>query len=140
MRLWLSTEYIPSVAVLILKKTPINPQQVGFHLSILTGFVDSAPYFCMATEMVECLAKEAITQRDDTGKNHLETEADARAADDTGALEAQSDAIWQQLPAEQHSSSVANVYIYLDAFMYVVQKGPKGRCQLQIDKVFCPNG
>ena len=33
-------------------KKPTDGQLVGFHLSLLMGYVDSAPYFCMSTETI----------------------------------------------------------------------------------------
>ena len=59
-------EDVPSFAFLIPKKTPSDTQLVGFHLSLPMGYVDSAPYFCMATETVANLANEAISQREQT--------------------------------------------------------------------------
>ena len=43
MRLWVRMEDAPSVAFLIPKKNPGNPQLVGFHLSLPMGHVDSVP-------------------------------------------------------------------------------------------------
>ena len=42
-------EDVPLVAFLILKKTPSNTQLVVFHLSLPMGYIDSDPYFFMAT-------------------------------------------------------------------------------------------
>ena len=52
MRLWVRMEDALSVAFLIPKKTSSYTHQVGFHLSLPMGYIDSAPYFCMATETV----------------------------------------------------------------------------------------
>ena len=60
MRLWVRMEDIMFVAFCIPKKTPSNPQLVGFHLSLPIGYVDSAPYFCMSTDAVADLANKAI--------------------------------------------------------------------------------
>ena len=72
MRLWVRMEDVPSVAFLILKKTPRNTQLVGFHLFLLMGYIDSAPYFFMATETVADLANEAIPQKEQAGEHPLE--------------------------------------------------------------------
>ena len=61
MRLWMSMEEVPSIIFLILKKTPSKTQLVGFHLFLPMGYINSAPYFCMATETVADLANEAIS-------------------------------------------------------------------------------
>ena len=63
MRLWVRMEDVPSSAFLIPKKTPSNTQLVGFHISVPMGYIDSAPYFCMAMDTVADLANEAISQR-----------------------------------------------------------------------------
>ena len=64
MRLWVRVEDAPSVAFLIPKKNHSDQQLVGFNLYLPTGYVDSAPYFCMATETVADLANEEIAQID----------------------------------------------------------------------------
>ena len=61
MRLWVRMEEIPSVAFLIPKKTPSDTQLVGFHHSVPMGYIDSAPYYCMAMETVSNLANKAIS-------------------------------------------------------------------------------
>ena len=62
MILWVIMEDILSFAILISKKTPSYPQLVGFHLSITMGYVYSAPYFFMETDMVADLANKAIAE------------------------------------------------------------------------------
>ena len=47
MRLWVRMEDVLSVAFLIHKKNPRNPQLVGFHLFLLMGYVARAPQFCI---------------------------------------------------------------------------------------------
>ena len=42
MRLWVQMEYVLSVAFLIPKKIPTDPQLVGFYLSLPMGYIDSA--------------------------------------------------------------------------------------------------
>ena len=129
-------EDVPSITFLIPKKTPSDTHLVGFHLYLHMGYLDSDPYFFMARETVANLENEAIAQRD---------EAETRAADDSGAPEAQADVRWEHLPAEQRSSATANVNVYLDDFIYFVQGGPRERQQMlhhlfhQIDRVFHPN-
>ena len=98
MSFWVRMEDVPSVTCLIPKKTPSNTQLVVFHLSFPMGYIDGAPYFVMATETVADLAYEAISQRDQEGEHPLDLAAEARAADDSGAPEDQSDASWEHLP------------------------------------------
>ena len=127
MSLWVRMEDVPSVDFLIPKNTPSNTQLMRFHLFLPIGYIDSAPYFGMATETVADLANEAISQKEQAGEHPLEMEDESRAADDAGALEAQADAIWGHLPAEQRSAAKANVNVYLDEFISVVQVGPRER-------------
>ena len=63
------------------------------------------------------LANKAISKRDQARKHPLEMASKARAADDSGALEAQGDASWEHLPAEQRSTARANFDVYLDDFI-----------------------
>ena len=72
MSFWVRMEEFPSVAFLILKKTPSNTQLVVFHIFLLMGYIDSAPYFFMAMETVADLANEAISQKDQAGEHSLE--------------------------------------------------------------------
>ena len=108
------------------------------------GYFDSTLYFCMATKTLADLSNKAISQRGVAIKHPLEWTEEARAADDAGALEAQADVRWEQLLSEQRSAITANVDIYLDDFISVVQGGPKKRSQMiwhlfsQIDKVLRP--
>ena len=53
---------------------------MGFHISLPMGYVYNTPYFCMATETVDNLANEAISQREKAHEHPLEMAADARAA------------------------------------------------------------
>ena len=62
MRLWVRMEDVLSVTFLTRKKNTNDQQLVGFHLSLPMGYVNSAPYLCMATETVAGLANEAIAQ------------------------------------------------------------------------------
>ena len=127
MRLWVRMEDVPSTAFFIPNKTPSNTQLVGFHISVPMGYIDSAPYFFMATETVADLAKNSIYQRGQAGKHPLELAAESRVADNAGALEAQADTIWGHLLAEQSSGEKSNVNVYLDDFISVVQGGPMER-------------
>ena len=63
MRLWVRTEDVPSVTFLIPKKNTSDTQLVGFHLLLPMGYIDSAPYFLMATETVTNLENETTALR-----------------------------------------------------------------------------
>ena len=88
MRLWARMEDVQSVAFLIPKKTPRDTHLVGFHLSIPMGYIDNAPYYCMAMETLTNIANEAIFQREHAGEHTLHLESKYRAANDAGAPEA----------------------------------------------------
>ena len=144
-RLWVRMEDVPYAAFLIPKKTPRNTHLVGFHISVPMGYINSAPYFCMAMETVADLAKEAISKRDQVGEHALDLAAKSRAAEDASAHEAQADASWEDFPAEQRSDAQANVNVYLVDCISVIQGGPIERHQMlchlfnQIDRLFRPN-
>ena len=61
-------EDVPSVDFLIHKKNTRDTQLVGYHLLIPMGYIDNAPYFCMAKETIAELTNEAIAQRKQVGK------------------------------------------------------------------------
>ena len=94
-------EDVLSVAFLIPKKKPSDTQLVGFHLSHPMRYVDSAPYFFMATETVDDLANKVISQREQADKHPLDLVGKARPANDNAsAPAAQADASWEHLPVE----------------------------------------
>ena len=136
MRLWVEMEDVLSVAFLVPKKTPSNPHIIVFHLSLPIGYVESTPYLCMSTNTVAGFANKAISRRDNSGKHNLEESVDARAADVADAPEAQSDASWEKLLAKQRSFTTANVDIYLDVFISVIQGG--GQVEAPDDTVPIP--
>ena len=91
------------------------------------------------------LANKAISQGEQACEHPLEMAAEVRASDDSVAPEDQYDDSWEHLPAEQHSSAMANVDVYLDDFISVVHRYPRERRQMlchlshQIERVFRPN-
>ena len=144
MRFWVRMEDVQSVAFLILKKNTSNIQLVVFHILLPIGYIDSAPYFCMATDTVTDLANKTIALRERADEHPLELEYEARAVDDANASPTKADTSWASLPVEQRSAATENVNIYLDNFISVVQGGTRERCQMlrhlfyQIDQVFFP--
>ena len=71
--------------------------------------------------------------------------AETRAADDSGAPEAQADTRWEHLSADHQSAAMENFDVYLDDFISVVHGVPRERRQMichllhQIDLFFLPN-
>ena len=100
MRFWVRIEDVPSISLLLPKKNTSDTQLVGFHLSLPMGYIDSAPYFCMATDRFTDLANETISLRDQTDEHPLDLATEARAADDSSALTDKAEASWAILPAE----------------------------------------
>ena len=64
-------EDVLSVTFLVPKKTPCDRHLVVFHLFLPMGYIDGAPYFCMAMETVADLTNEAISKREQSGKHPL---------------------------------------------------------------------
>ena len=99
----------------------------------------------MATETVTNPANETISLREQADEHPLDLAAESRAADETDAPSAKADASWASLPVEQHSAATANVNVYLDNFISVVQGGSRESCQMlwhilhQIYRVFRRN-
>ena len=99
----------------------------------------------MATKTVADLANEAISQKDQPGQHPLKLEIETRAIDEYGAPEAQDNASWEHIPAEQRCSLTANFNFYLDSFISVVQVGHRERRQMlqhlfqQINQVLYPS-
>ena len=60
----------------------------------------------------------------------MELAFEYRAANNAGTLEAQVDASWGHLLAEQRSAAKANADVYLDGFISVVQEGARERRQM----------
>ena len=91
------------------------------------------------------LANEAIFQRKQAGEHPFYMEDESRASNDNGTPEAQANASWEHLPAEQRTAAKSNFGVYLDDFILVVQGGPRERRQMlrrlfhQINWVFRPN-
>ena len=56
------------------------------------GYIDSAPYFCMATDTVTNIANETIALREQANKHPLDLSTEAISEDDAGAPTAKADA------------------------------------------------
>ena len=63
MHLWVSLENVSFTDFLIPNNMQEAPQLVGFHLLLPMGYVDSAPYFFMATETFTDLENVSIKTR-----------------------------------------------------------------------------
>ena len=127
MRLWVNMEGDLSIAFLIMKKRQSDPQLVGFHLSLPTGYVDSAPYFCMATKMVTYFSNAALDHCTEAQVHPLEAALEVWAEDYAGTLESQAYDIWEQLTNMQRSAVAANANVYLDGFIPLIHGGPTKR-------------
>ena len=79
----------------------------------------------MATKTVSNLAIKSIAQRNVAGKHLMEEAADARAAENTGRPEVQDESSWEQLLDEQRSSTMDNIYVYPEDFIYVIRESPR---------------
>ena len=91
------------------------------------GYIDSAPYFLMATETVASLANKAISQRYQAGEHPLYMASEARAVNKAIAPKSLTDTSWEHLLADQRAAAKSNVYIYLDKFISIVQGVPRER-------------
>ena len=145
MRFWVRIEDVPSISLLLPKKNTSDTQLVGFHLSLPMGYIDSAPYFCMATDTVTDIANETIALREQANKHPLDLSTEAKSEDDAGAPTAKADASWERLLADQSSAATTHFDVYLDNFISVVHGGPMERCSMlrhlfrQIYQVFHPS-
>ena len=59
-RIWVRLEDVPAVAFLVPREKDSEPQFVGFHLSILMGYVYFSPLFFAATKIVKDLALNTL--------------------------------------------------------------------------------
>ena len=144
MWLWVCLEDTPSVGFLIPRKTPTDEQLVGFHLSLPTGYVDIAPFFCLATETITDMANAATADRHRALPHPLEELADSPALNDRPPTMTD-DKQWTLTSPEQRGHALAQVDVYLDNFISTCQCGPVERRQMihhlfrSIDKVFRTN-
>ena len=70
--IWVLLKYITSMRFLIPKETDSKPQLVGFHLFIPTGYVESGPFFCAATETIKYRVNNTMQKRGEAPVNYLE--------------------------------------------------------------------
>ena len=113
MRLWVSLDDTPSVAFLLPKKNPNDKQLVGFHLALPMGYVDSAPFFCISTEMIEDVANEAIRDHHYAPPHPLDILITTQAPDEQGP-EPHDNRQWTQSPIDLWGHALAQVDVYLD--------------------------
>ena len=78
MHIWFCLEDIPSVAFLVPKATPEKDQLVGFHLSILMGYVESAAFFCANSDTVKDRTLDTLSALQNAPPHHLEDLADTK--------------------------------------------------------------
>ena len=78
MRIWVHLEDIPSIAFLVPKATPNGDQQVGFHLSIPMGYVESPAFFCATTKTVKDRTLDTLSTRHTAPSHHLKDLVDTK--------------------------------------------------------------
>ena len=135
-----------STAFLLPKLNSDDEQLVGLHLSLPVGFVDSAPYFCMATEAVTDLANQYMPVRNTAPPQLMEGYAAASAETDDAPPDPAHDRKWAQIPQNWRAVALEKVDVYLDDFIYTCQGGRSKRTQMvrhlfqTIYAVFYTNG
>ena len=78
-RIWVRVEDTPSVAFLLPKKRPEDNQLVGSQFPLPMVFMDSEPYFCVATETVADLMNISMESCQTAPPNAVEKSAATRA-------------------------------------------------------------
>ena len=94
MRLWVRMEDTPSVPLLIPNRNPGNAQLVGLHLSLTMGYMDIAPYFCVATETVAGMENASMDLHNNPQVHPLEAAVATSAENNTDTPEPQLDDQW----------------------------------------------
>ena len=132
-RIWIHLEDIPSVAFPVTKSTPEEYQLVGFHLSILLGYVESAAFLCATSETVKNRTLDTLSTRHTALPHHPEDLADTKPPQ-TSAEEAaatlESDNNWEALSSHARATALAHVEVYLDDFISITQGGKTERQQM----------
>ena len=90
-------EDTPSTAFLLPNMDPADNQLVGLHLFLTMGFVDSAPYFFMATETLTELDNQHIPVGHTTSPHPLEVYASTCVETDKGVPEPAHKRKWAQV-------------------------------------------
>ena len=93
MRVWVKIDDVPKLAFAIPPAPGDQEQLIGFHLSLSMGYIESAPFFCAASETAADFANHS-KQR--TTPHKLETLANIKPAKTdeafTGVLSAKEEA------------------------------------------------
>ena len=112
MWLWVRLEVTPPVEFLIPRKRPIDNHLVGFHLSLPMVYVDSAPYFCMYTEIIADMTNAAMDGRHTAPHQPLKRLEDAPALIDREPKQAEDDQ-WTLTPPNQQVHDLEQVDVYV---------------------------
>ena len=149
MRIWFRINYIPSpIAFMIPKGNKEEEHLVGFQLSILMGYVESAPFFCAATETLKDMVNNTMYSRKTAPAHPLEKlEETSPSSDNSDANQmiVQAYEQWRNLPARAYQAALAHVEVYVEKFIGIFQGVPEGRIHMtrrlfcSIDSLFRPN-
>ena len=112
------------------KATHDEEQLVGFHLSILMWYVESAAFFCATTKTVKDCTLDTLYTRHTAPPHHLENLAETKPPEPTAkevvaTLVANKD--WEALSPHARATALAHVEVYLDDFIGINQGGVKER-------------
>ena len=126
MRIWVRFEDIPSVAFLVPKATQDKYQQVGFHISIPMGYMESAAFFCATTKTVNDQALDTLSTRNTAPPHHQENLVDTKlphtsAAEVATKLEDEEN--WEDQSPHARDTALAHFGVYLNDFIGIVQVG-----------------
>ena len=124
MRIWVRLEDTPSVGFPIPRKIPTDKNLVGFHVSLLMGYVDSALFLCLATKTITDMANAAMANRHRAPPHPLKELAGSPAPDDWPPTMADNKQ-WTLTSPEQRGHALAQVDVYLDDFISTCQGGPQ---------------
>ena len=148
MCIWVRLTDVPEVAFLVPKETENYPQLIGFHILIPIGYIDYAPLFCAATEMVKDRAINTLHARGVAPEHPPETPTEELTPDRDAHQECQdaaADNTWSKLPPHASWEALAQIEVYLENFIGFIQGGPAEQTQKthhlfrSIDELFCPN-
>ena len=126
MRLRFRLEDTPSVAFLVLRKTPTYKQLVGFHILLPMGYVDSAPYFCVSTETITDMANSSMDGRHMAPPHPLEGLDEAPALAER-APEQADDKQWTRTPPEHQVHALYQIDGRPGKFYLDLPRRPQGK-------------
>ena len=72
MSIWVRLEDTPSTSFMVMIASPTEDQLIRFHLYTPMGYVESADFFCNATEMFKDRVPNTISQHHNTPPQPIE--------------------------------------------------------------------